>query len=142
RSGLLFVLVSASAAPVSAKAAALSSPVAEERTAGLDETSFLGLFLDDRAFGNRLKRIQDSRLQGPDPGDREFARQQGVHFGYAIWMADDDKSVWRVVDARIVFPTAEQARRYHAARLKANSDGMPPVQTTQLVGEECHVFGG
>jgi hypothetical protein len=47
-----------------------------------------------------------------------------------------------VVDIRFVFPDAALAALYHQERLLANSEGTPPVEHAEPVGEECHVFGG
>jgi hypothetical protein len=89
-----------------------------------------------------LALVQDSRHQGPDPADYAFAACEGLHSGFQVWLGEQTKPVWRLVDIRFVFADAERAAAYHAERLLANSEDNPPVADVPLVGEDCHVFGG
>ena len=89
-----------------------------------------------------MECIQDSRQWWPDPDDGEFARNQGIVTGFAVWQGATDQPIWRSVDIRFVFPTCWQASSYNASRLLANSEGWPPVEAVPEVGDECFVFGG
>ena len=89
-----------------------------------------------------MQVAQDSRDAGPDPGDYAFAPCEGRHSGFQVWLADDTRPVWRLVDIRFVFPDVERAAAYHAERLLANSEGNPPVAGAPVAGQDCHVFGG
>ncbi len=111
-----------------------------ERRVGISWDAYLELFLDEQDFGGTLRRVQDTRLWNPDPSDIAFPRYQGILTGFAVWMGGTYQPLWRVVDIRSVFPTAWQASAYHAARLKANSEGALPVPDAPLIDQECRVF--
>lgn len=108
----------------------------------LDLDGFRATFLTGEELGPPLRRIQDEREQGPDPGDTAFARQHGLFAGFQVWMGDPSRPIWRVVDGRFAFPTEQRAAAYHAARLAVNSEGQPPVAHEASIGQDCHVFGG
>ena len=111
------------------------------RTASRVDLDLDALYLDSNELPPGLQVFQDSREEGPDPGDFAFAARDGVHSGSRVWMGDTADTIWQLVDIRFVFPDAERAAAYHAERLTANSEGSPPVGAP-LVGEECKVFGG
>ena len=52
---------------------------------GTDEASFVELFLGEDELVPALRRVQDTRRSGPDPGDRPFARNQGVRAGFQVF---------------------------------------------------------
>jgi hypothetical protein len=126
-------------APVEATAPAAT---VDGRPVGLDEPGFLSLFLDGPELVGSMRRTQDTRLQGPDPNDREFARHQGVQSGFAVWMGPSDAPVWRLVDIRWTFPSATLADGFLHAAMKANSERQPPFAGARPIGEGCEVFGG
>ena len=113
-----------------------------ERRAGISQEDYLSLFLIERDYGGKLKMVQDSRLQGPDPKEVAFPRYQGIMSGFAVWMGEMDEPIFRSVDIRFVFPTAWQASAFHAAQLDLNSEGNPPLPDAPPVGQECRVFYG
>jgi len=114
----------------------------DERTAGVELDEFLDLFLDADDFDEPMRCVQDTREQGPDPGDVAFPRSHGLYSGFAVWMGSTEHPVWRLVDIRWVFPDSDRARAYHVETLAHNSEGAPPVDGAPVVGRECHVFGG
>ncbi len=118
------------------------APDPGERRVGMSRDQYLALFLEAGDFPAPMQRVQDTRLYGPDPTDRAFARHQGILTGFSAWTAEPGELIFRVVDARWVFPTRWQASAYHAGQLGENSEGMPPVESFPPVGEECRVFGG
>jgi hypothetical protein len=113
-----------------------------ERRVGITDEAYLALFLEQADVESGMERIQDTRHQGPDRDDGEFAYNQGIACGFAVWQGAADQPISRLVDIRFVFPTCWQASSYHAARLLANSEGWPRVEAAPEVGDECFVFGG
>ena len=112
----------------------------EDSKSPLDDRRYAALFLQDGDLPG-LRLIQDSRH--PRGGtDAEFAKQGGERAGFAVWMGADDRPLWRVVDVRWVFPTAEAAATYHQATLRKNAENLAPVRDVPTVGEEGRVFGG
>jgi hypothetical protein len=89
-----------------------------------------------------MKLVQDSRHHDPDPGDYAFTACEGLHSGFQVWLSEQTKPIWRLVDIRFIFADAERAAAYHAERLLVNSEGNPPVVDAPLAGEDCQVFGG
>jgi len=114
----------------------------KERRMGMTEDRYLNLFLEASDFNPRMRPVQDSRLQGPDPRDVWFAKHQGILTGFAVWMGSPSATIWRVVDIRTAFPTAWQASSWHSEALGYNSESTPPVAGAPAVGQECRVFGG
>lgn len=110
-------------------------------TTGLTRRSHLALFLT-RSDLPRMRRVQDTRMKGPSPSDRQFARQQGVSTGFAVWMGRRNARLWRVVDVRWVFPSPKLARRYLRRSLRRNSERMRPVDDAPEVGADSRLFGG
>jgi len=113
-----------------------------ERRMGMTQDRYLSLFLEAADFNPPMRRVQDTRLQGPDPKNVWFAKYQGILTGFAVWMGSPDAVIWRLVDIRAVFPTAWQASAWHAEALRYNSESQPPVAKAPAVGQECCVFGG
>ena len=103
---------------------------------------YLNLFLTATDFKPRMRHVQDSRLQGPDPVDIYFAKYQGILTGFSAWMSSPTATIWRIVDIRTVFPTAWQASGWHAEAVDYNSESTQPVAKAPAVGQECRVFGG
>lgn len=106
-----------------------------------DVPPYLALFLDAHEVPPALRRVQDTRLQRPDDDDA-FAELGGLASGFAAWQGDQDQTVARIVDIRILFPRADDAARYHERRLTHNSEGRPEIAGVPGVGDECRVFGG
>jgi hypothetical protein len=104
--------------------------------------AYLATYLDQDDIGPLHEWVQDSRLHAPDPGDLDFPRLHGRRSGFSVWLAAQDQPVWRVVDIRFEFASAEDAAAYHARRIGPNSEGKPEVAGAPTVGEECRVFGG
>lgn len=104
--------------------------------------AYLATYLYQDDMGPLHEWVQDSRLNAPDPGDEDFARLRGLRSGLSVWLAGQDQPVWRVVDIRFEFGSAEEAAAYHEARIVPNSEGKPEVAGAPAVGEECRVFGG
>ena len=119
----------------------MTSSEPAEPTVGLDEPAYLALFLDGSDLP-AMHPVQDSRLQGADPGDAAFGNRGGLHSGFQVWMDETDAPLWRLVDIRWVFPSAADAGAYHRESLRTNSEGHPPVPSAPLAGESCSVFGG
>jgi hypothetical protein len=113
-----------------------------EPVAGINEDEFSNLFLEQKDFGGNIQMIKDSSKSGPDKGDVPFSKQHGMFAGLRVWLDADDNPVWRVVDIRFTFPSAEKANLYHKARLQSNSEGRPLIVDAPKVGQDCHVFGG
>jgi hypothetical protein len=112
------------------------------KLAGITTEKYRALFLEQKAFGQAMRMTQDNRENGPDPGNRSFAKHRGIQAGFTVWMGNSEKPIWRVVDIRFVFPTEGAASAFHLERLLENSEGQPPVTDAPKVGSECHVFGG
>jgi hypothetical protein len=107
------------------------------------DPAYLAAFLTQEDLGTSLQCVQDSRVgMGADPGDGLYRRLGGRQTGLAVWMDADDNPIWRLVDIRWLFGTAEGAAAYYRLRLSANSEGAPPVAVAPIVGDECAIFGG
>ena len=128
--------------PTQTQAVSSSTPAPPSEPRGLAEEDFLLLFLTAADFSNGMRQVQDTRLQGPDPGDRDFARNRGVMSGFTAWMAADSEPVWRVVDIRWTFPDADAAHAYINEGRQKIAEGQPEVSGAEAVGEDCRVFGG
>jgi hypothetical protein len=110
--------------------------------AGITLDEFRNIFLESGDFSEPMRMVQDTRDQGPDHGDTAFPKYHGLFAGFRVWVGSSEQPVWRVVDVRWVFPSAEKAEAYHLERLKPNSEGHPPVPKAVTVGEQSYVFGG
>ena len=102
----------------------------------------LALYLDEGDLPPPMKLVQDSRDSKPDPDDDQFDPLGGIHTGFCAWVSDAFQPIWRLVDIRFVFSDPASASAYHRIQLPKNSEGQPPVSEVEMVGEECHVFGG
>lgn len=123
-------------------AAAVRSPAAARVASGpLSDQTYAKLYLDASDLPQGMRLTQDSRRKSPQ-GDKEFEKEGGERAGFAVWMGDDDRPVWRVVDVRWVFPTAEAAAAYHKATLRKNSENLREVPGARTPGDDGHVFGG
>lgn len=109
---------------------------------GIGQGDYLDLFLQADDFGPAMKRVQDSRLQGPDPVDVWFPKYQGILTGMSVWLGSTADPIWRVVDIRTVFPTEGNAHAWHIEAMPYNSERMPSVTDAPPVGQDCYVFGG
>ena len=115
---------------------------AADGVSGLSVESYAQLFLEDNDLPAGLKQVQDARNKGPDAGDVAFEKQQGKRSGFAAWLAErKDAVVWRVVDVRFVFPTADAASEYMAASWPRLAEGATESKDAPKVGNECRVFG-
>jgi hypothetical protein len=114
----------------------------EEPRVGITQDAYLRLFLDAEDLGPGMRKVQDTRLKGPDDVDVWFPKYQGILTGFAVWMGPKAAPLWRLVDIRTVFPTAWQASAWHAEALGYSSEGRRPVSDAPPVGNECKVFGG
>jgi len=77
---------------------ASTTPPGTERRVGIGQGDYLDLFLQADDFGPAMKRVQDSRLQGPDPVDVWFPKYQGILTGMSVWLGSTADPIWRVVD--------------------------------------------
>jgi hypothetical protein len=113
----------------------------EEKVAGLSEEGYARLFLDAKDFPTGMEQVQDVR-RGAGARDEKFRELKGEQAGFLVWMAKTtDTSVWRVADARWVFPSEEAAKAYLLGSLQKLSEGTPEDKGAPKVGEDCHVFG-
>jgi hypothetical protein len=104
---------------------------------------FLPMFLEKEDIKNGVRLTQDTRRYlPPDPDDRSFDKYCGYHAGLALWEGGFDRTIYRLVDIRYVFPTENEAKAYHADELFAKSEGQPEIPDAPKVGDECSVFGG
>ena len=111
-------------------------------TAGITLDEFYEVFLEEDDFPEPLRMVQDNRDQGPDPGNIAFPKYHGLFSGFRVWVGSDERPLWRIVDARWAFPSAEKAQAFHLEQLQHNSEGHPLISEASAVGECCHVFGG
>lgn len=100
------------------------------------------LYLQDGDLPPGMTMTQDSRGRGADPGDTAFRQHGGLDSGGTVWHGPQTAPVFRLVDIRWVFPTAQAAMAYHRQTTGANSEGTAEVRGAPAVGTDCHVFGG
>ena len=136
-------LASAALLPSDSQALTPVNVEGSSRPVGINDGEFLSMFLAHNDLAQHMKRKQDDRRTGPDADDREFPRYHGVHAGFAVWVDEHPEvAVWRLVDARLVFPSVVLADGFLKAAMKKQAEGQPPIHTSHLVGEGCQVFGG
>lgn len=99
------------------------------------------LFLKQTYLPEGFKLTQDSRDQGPDPGDKFYTKLGGMYSGFTVWMASVGKSPFRIVDIRWVFPGEAAAITYLTKSLPALAEGMDAVPAAPKLGDESHMFG-
>lgn len=124
---------------------------APDRAAALDRArqddwpslyAYLDLFLTDAEMPPDVEQVQDSRLQGPDDRDHSFTPLGGRRTGLVLWLGEEDRTLWRIVDIRWEFPDAEAASRYLSDELPYHGEGQPPLADAPAAGEQWHAFGG
>mgnify|MGYP006302529515 CR=1 FL=1 len=78
-----------------------------KKAVGIQKGTYLKLFLDKKDL-KPMRMVQDTRKKGPDPRDAEFKKYKGITSGFSVWMGRTDHTVWRLVDIRWVFPSADR----------------------------------
>ena len=90
----------------------------------------------------QLHPVQDSRLSGPDQGDKGFGARGGLFTRLSEWIGAGDAVVWRLVDMRFAFPDDASAVAYHRERLRVNAEGCAGSAGAPVIGSGCTVLGG
>jgi hypothetical protein len=100
------------------------------------------LFLDEAELQGFV-RGADRRLVDPSAYDRAFATHRGVKAGSAEWLGNEAAPMYRVVEARWLFPSTKAARGYlESPQTQATaSDGLKGV-TAPALGDAALAWGG
>jgi len=101
-------------------------------THGTDDPTWSSVFLDESELP-QYQRSEDRRAEAPPPG--------ALHAGYVAWVGHESWPMWRIVDARWLFPTAEAADHFLRSATPAIGDGLPALHVSQL-GDATLAFGG
>jgi hypothetical protein len=107
----------------------------------VERPAYFASFLDTSDLPG-MTRVRDTRLQGPDPSDAAFQAQHGYDAGDSLWIGTNHDTVWRVLDARWVFPTSEEAAAYLEAVKTWYSEGLPSLQGMPTAGDQAFAHAG
>lgn len=133
------------AAPAAARAPVTVAPVMVAPVAAPAapvDPAWARLFLDSGDLGGFV-RGADRRDVDPTPYDRAFATYRGVKAGSAEWLGSEAAPIYRVVEARWLFPSNKAARGYLESPLTqvTAGDGLPSV-AAPAIGDGALAWGG
>jgi hypothetical protein len=107
----------------------------------VERPAYFASFLDTSDLPG-MTRVRDTRLQGPDPSDAAFQAQHGYDAGDSLWIGTNHDTVWRVLDARWVFPTTDEAAAYLEAVKNWYSEGLPILEGMPTAGDQAFAHAG
>lgn len=107
----------------------------------VERPAYFASFLDKGDLPG-MTRVRDTRLQGPEPSDAAFQAHHGYAAGDSLWIGTNHDTVWRVLDARWVFPTPDEAAAYLDAVKDWYGEGLPMVEGMPVAGDQSYAHGG
>jgi hypothetical protein len=96
------------------------------------DPTWSALFLDETELAH-YKRAEDCRAETPPAN--------ALHAGYVTWVGHESWPMWRIIDTRMLFGTAEAADRYLRSVMATIGDGLPALPTAELA-DATIAFGG